>query len=287
MGNNSFTVLPMTQRFSLEPGKTYEGSITVVNPADSTEDFSYKASITPYGVVDKEYASGEDYESDLATTTNRTQITKWIEILEPTGTIKPNESKEVKFTITVPEGAPGGGQYATIAISSNNDVVEDKDVAINNIFEMASVIYASVNGETSRGGEIIENSVPGFSLSSALTTKAVISNTGNTHQDALVTISISNFFTGQVILPTEENDGEYNELIMPETTRNITRQINNLPSLGVVKINQTITYNGNVSTVEKNVIICPIWFMILVILTIIAIITTIVMIVKKHHRIKL
>ncbi len=72
---------------------------------------------------------------------------------------------------------------------------------------------------------------------------------------------------------------------MPETTRQVEREVSNLPALGVVKVRQTIYYQGQEpSVVEKNVIICPIWFLILLILTIAAIITTIVLIIKKHRK---
>ena len=79
MDINAFTVLPMSQRFVLDPGETYTGKITIVNPADATEDFSYKVGVSPYGVV------GENYEADLTTDSDYSAIAKWIEIAEPTG----------------------------------------------------------------------------------------------------------------------------------------------------------------------------------------------------------
>ncbi|MBQ3464834.1 hypothetical protein IJH15_01265 [Candidatus Saccharibacteria bacterium] len=278
MGNSSFTVLPMSQRFALEPGKTYTGKLSIVNPAESTEDFHYVMSVSPYGVT------GEDYDVDFATVTNRSEIVKWIKISEPTGSVKPNETKEVEFTITVPEDAAGGGQYALIAVSSNETATATEGVAVNNVFELASIVYATVSGETKHEGEILENNVPGFVVKTPVTLGALISNNGNVHEDATFVISVSNAFTGQVILPTEDNEGRYNELIMPDTTREITREINNLPALGIIKINQTIYYLGDVKTVEKNVIICPIWFMLLLGVTILAIIGAIVGTVLKHKR---
>ena len=278
MGNSSFTVLPMSQRFTLEPGKTYTGSLSIVNPADATEDFLYTMSVSPYGVM------GEDYTADLVTETNRSEIAKWIKISEPTGRVKPNETKKVEFTITVPENAAAGGQYAAIAVSSNDTTTASEGVAVNNVFELASLIYATVSGETKHQGEILENKVPDFVVKTPITLNALISNDGNVHEDATFVISISNMFTGEVILPTEDNEGRYNELIMPESKREITREINNLPALGVIKVNQTIYYLGEVKTVEKNVIICPIWFMLLVGVTIFAIIAAIVGIVLKHKR---
>ena len=278
MDSNMFTILPMSQRFSLKPGETYEGSITVVNPVDATEDFVYKASIVPYGV------SGEDYQADLVTDSDHTMIAKWIKLEEPTGKVKPNESKKINFTITVPKDAPAGGQYAAITVTSDSDAKGGDGVTVQNVFEMASIIYGTVAGETRHEGKVEENNVPGFVVNLPVKLTAKLTNSGNVHADATFIISVSDFFTGHVILPTEENDGEYNEIIMPDTTRLVEREVNNLPALGVVKVNQTIYYNGEVSTIEKNVIICPIWFMILVAVTLCAIIGAIVHIVKKHRK---
>lgn len=278
MQNNSFTILPMSQRFSLDPGKTYKGKITIVNPADASSDFEYVASVSPYSVV------GEDYTADFVTQTNHSEISKWIKISEPTGKVAPNESKDIEFTIKVPVDAAAGGQYATINVSSNSADSSDDGVSVQNVFEMASVVYANVSGEIVHDGEILDNHVPGFSAVTPVTLSAIISNRGNVHEDATFIIAVSDVFTGRVILPTEEDAGQYNEIIMPDSTRKIERNISNLPAIGLVKVSQTIYYNGDVSIVEKNVFICPIWFMILVLMTIAAVITSIVMIVRHHHK---
>ena len=277
---NAFTVLPMSQRFSLKAGEKVEGDITVVNPVDAKEDFAYKAAVAPYGVIENDHA---DYTIDLAGTSTYTEIAKWIKIENPTGKVKPNESKKIHFTITVPKNAPAGGQYAAIEITSDQKKEGNEGVNIQNVFEMASIIYGTVDGETKHEGEILENNIPGFIVSPPATIGALISNRGNVHEDASFVITVSDFFTGNVILPTEEDEGKYSEIVMPETTRYIEREINNLPALGVVKVTQTIYYNGNVSTAESNILICPIWFMILVFITLGAIIAAVVHLIKKHH----
>ena len=275
---NTFTLMPMNQRFALTPGETYEGTIRVVNPADSKENFNYKAEVTPYGVL------GADYTADLATITNQSAIVDWVKIENPTGSVEPNGYEDIKFTIKVPENAAGGGQYATIAVSSNNESQASEGVAVNNVFEMASIIYATVDGEINHEGEIAENNIPGFVLSTPVTVSALITNRGNVHEDATVIITAENFFTGEVILPTEDNEGEYSELIMPGTERLATREIDNLPALGVVHVQQSVYYMGKVDVKESNVIICPLWFMLLVFATIAAIVTVIVRIVLKHKK---
>ena len=68
---------------------------------------------------------------------------------------------------------------------------------------------------------------------------------------------------------------------MPGTTRSVKREVSNLPMVGVVRVNQTIYYNGEVSVVEKDVWICPIWFMVLAGLALVAIVLAVVFGVKK------
>lgn len=276
--NNSFTLTPMNQDIDLAPGQSYTGTITVVNPADATTDFVYKVAVTPFNMV------GQDYTVDLATEYNRSMITKWITIAEPTGTLKPNESKDIEFTINVPENAPGGGQYAALTVTADRGNEDSDGVNVQSVLEMASIVYAKVDGEIIHQGKILSNNIPGFVLNLPAVLTADIENTGNVHDYATYTITVSDFFTGQVILPTEENDGHYSEVIMPETTFHSEREISNLPTIGVVKVSQTIRFNGEVSVQEGNIIICPLWFIILVLLTLAALITTIVVMVKKHRK---
>lgn len=278
MNEHAFTLMPMSKTIDLDPGETYTGTITISNPVDATSDFSYKVTIDPYSVV------GEEYNADLLTQHNRSMMTKWITIEEPTGTIAPNESKEVKYTITVPENAPAGGQYAALAVAANNENTAGDGLAVQNVVEMASIVYAKVAGETVHGGGILENNIPGFVTNIPAMLTSRIENTGNVHEYADYTITVTDAFTGRVILPTEDSDGHYSEIIMPETTYASEREINNLPIIGVVKVSQTIKYNGETSVQEGNIVICPIWFMVLVAVTIAALITTIVMMVKKHRK---
>lgn len=273
-----FTLTPMNQDIDLEAGQTYSGSITVVNPSDATTDFSYKVSVSPFNMV------GEEYTVDLATEYNRSMITKWITIENSSGTLKPNESGEIKFTIKVPEDAPAGGQYAAIIVTSDNASSGDEGLSVQSVLEMASIIYGRVAGETSHDGEILENKIPSFAVTTPVVLEAKIRNDGNVHNYANYTITVTDFFTGNVILPTEENDGHYSEVIMPDSTYHSQREINNLPAVGVVKVTQTIRYNGIPNTAESTIIICPIWFMALILLTISAIVATIVAIVKKNRK---
>ena len=276
---NAFTLLPMSQNFNLEPGGTYTGSITIVNPVNSTSDFSYSVSVSPYNVI------GEEYQADITTISTYSRIVDWITIAEPTGTIAPNEAREIEFTIAVPEDAYAGGQYATIMVTSDPNKQESEGVSINNVFALASIIYADVTGEVTHEGSIIENNVPEFSTVTPVTISALLDNHGNIHENAIFAITATNAITGEAIFPADEDqDNHFSEIVMPETTRFITRQIDNLPFLGIVNVEQTIYYNNEVSTVTKNIIVCPVWFMFLVVLVFMSIISLIIASIKHYHR---
>lgn len=278
MDNNTFTIAPTNQQISLSPGQTYEASINIISPSGATSDFHYQAVVTPYSVL------GDDYIINLSDESEHTSISKWISIAEPTGTIKPNESKELKFTITVPKDAPAGGQYATIAVSSSDEVNSQEGVNIQNILEIASIIYVNINGEVIHEGYIEENHVPEFAFATPVSVGATIVNTGNTHETARINITATDLLNGQAFLPSSLDSGQYDEFIMPGTTRYISHDIPDLPDFGIFKVYQSVRYQDTTSVTEKTLIVCPAWFIALVTLTIIAVITTIIVLVRKHRR---
>ena len=109
----TFSVMPMSKEIELKPGEVYTGSITVSVPADAEDNFNYQVVVNPYSVVD------EYYTADFVTESDWSKIVKWTEVENPTGTIEPNENKEIKYKITAPADAPAGGQYAMISVRSN------------------------------------------------------------------------------------------------------------------------------------------------------------------------
>ncbi len=277
-----FAVTPMSQDIELEAGKTYEASILVSNPANATKNFTYQVTVSPYSVT------GSDYAADLLTLSNRSEITKWIKIEEPSGTLAPNESKKIKFTISVPETAPSGGQYAALLVSGRGEGQDGDGVTINSVLEIASIVFANVEGETIHEGEIVDNAIPGLVFSTPITVGATLENKGNVHEAAEVFLTVKNSFTGETIYPKGDELNGIREIIMPETTRYLTREVSEVPALGVFEVTQEVSYLGEKSTETKTVFVCPLWFVILTIFTIGAIIgTALAKIKKKRSRLKI
>lgn len=269
---------PTSQRISLEPGETYRGSIYISNPAYSTEDAKYSLSVSPYGV------SNENYDPVFDQKTTYTQIVDWITLDETEGSVKPNEKKDIGFTINVPYDAPAGGQYATIMAqdvtyqgqSASGDVLE-----ITNITAIGSIIVADVAGETVEKGEILENSIPSFLFTSPLTTNARVKNHGNVHTDAEYVLQVWPLFSNEEICTNEEKPDT--DVVLPETEKYHTQSCD-LPAVGIFRAKQTVKIFGETSITEKMVIVCPIWLIFIILFIIFALIFYFVAKVKARKK---
>ena len=277
-----FSITPMNMKLRLEAGETYEGTLKLFTPSDLEGAFNYKVEVSPYNVV------GSDYAADLTTQTNRSQIVDWITFPEPRGTLRANETKEIHFTVHVPENAAAGGQYAVIMVGSEERDSSAADgtngMSIKNIYQMGSVIYAQVAGETKRGGAIEKNEIPGFVAAMPLQALAEMSNNGNIHETAKIDIKVKNVISGEQLYPEGSNDGSVDEMIMPETTRAVMREIKDLPAVGIYEVTQSIDYLGQHSDNTQVVVACPVWFILMIIAVIGIIITGIVLAVKQHRK---
>lgn len=275
---NMFMVTPMSQRVALDAGAAYEGYIVIANPADATEDFHYKVVASPYNVLD------EQYTADFLTRSDHSQIVDWITVENPTGILKPNETTKVHYKINVPSTAPAGGQYAAFVVSSNIGEISTNSVSINNIFEMASILYAEVDGDIVHKGEILGTDIPGFVTVTPIVASVAVRNDGNVHEAAQISLEVRNHFSAERIYPAADESGTIEETILPGTTRYVTRDISNISPLGIYDVVQTVSFMGNSETMHQVIVVCPIWFMALTFVTIISVIVAIIFSVKRHHR---
>lgn len=272
------TVMPMSQELFLSPGETYTGTITVANPQSSTADLTYTASISPYGV------SGTDYSVDFTTTTSHTELADWLTLDHTHGTLAPNDTTDITFTIQAPATAAPGGQYAAIKVASEPTAQSTSGVAVNNVYEMTSIIYLNISGEIVREGSVIEQSIPSFVITPVITSTATVTNTGTTHEDALVSFTVTNAFDGSTIYPDTNSSQGINEIIMPDTTRELSYDLINMPAIGLVRVNQTIYYGGETYTIDQTTLICPIWFMVLLVACVLSVATLIFARVRRARR---
>ena len=250
--SNMFSLSPMHQMITLTPGETYYGNFNVVNPGTSTNDFYYTLKVEPF-------TTSNNGEISAKSNGDYTLMADWIEILSSEDWIAPNESKEIRFAIHVPEDAPAGGQYATIVVRSGEYRVNNSSVDLREIYESGHLIYADVAGETVRKGSIADVNVPGFLFSGNIAGTATIKNEGNVHSQATSTLQVFPLFSNEEVFTNEENPKK--GWIMPGNTTMSTLAWEGTPSIGIFHVIYNVEYEGVESKVDKMVIVCPLWLL--------------------------
>lgn len=261
----SFVLSPMSQRIMLVPGEAFVGSISIANPADSDEDFNYIVDKSPFYPVNKD---GNDYgDVTYSERNDMNMIIDWTTLEDEVGTLAPDETKEITFTIDVPIDAPAGGQYMALLVRENveKQVIEGS-ATITEIMQMSHIVYAEVIGETRKEGSILENNVPSFVTNSELTTTSMVRNDGNVHTDAEYILQVWPLFSDEEICTNAEKPNSV--MILPNTQR-YNSQSCKLPSVGVFRVRQTVKIFGEESVVEKTIIVCPIWLLFIILFVII------------------
>lgn len=281
--NTSMFVSPMIQKIILTPGETYKGVITVSNNANAQADLKYAVEIGSYS-ISPDGDSKDDYGvTDVTKVTEYNMMKEWISVDKTSGVVAPNGSDAINFSIKVPNNAPAGSQYATILVSKENDQSSDekKGASISNKYQLASVIYANVAGETVEKGSITENNIPTFLTNNKLEATSMVRNEGNVYTDATYTLRVWPLNSNEEICTNEEKTET--SMILPNTERYHV-QTCDLPMVGMFKVKQVVKIFGEESVLEKTVLVCPVWLIILVLIIIIAIIAAVAVTIKKHKK---
>lgn len=262
----AFTMSPLSQKLILQPGETYTGSFRISVPSNQENNFNYTTSIQPFYV-------NEDYQPIFDNVEDYSLMKDWITIdSNKTGVVAPNTSTEIIYTIKVPADAAAGGQYAAISVSNNanNDTENNNTVGIQEQIAQAYTIFAEITGNTMKQGEILNVSVPGFLFSGKIAGSAEIKNTGNVHGNAKYTLQVYPLFSGEEVYTNEENPDTKN--IMPDRTYYNTTAWDDTPWFGIYNVVYTVEFQGVTNQVKKMVIVCPVWFLFIVIFVIIALV---------------
>ncbi|MBR3248734.1 hypothetical protein IKF89_01755 [Candidatus Saccharibacteria bacterium] len=273
-----FVMSPMAQMLILDPGDTYTGSLTLSNPANNEMAVGYQLDVRSFYRDDSNNAIFEDVDG-------RGQMADWITIDSPlTGSIEPNQTMRVNYTINVPTDAPAGGQYASIVattMSPENDNPNNATM-IKESVAMAYMIYAEVTGNVVHQGKVTNVDVPGFIFNGNITGSATIENTGNVHDIATYTMQVYPLFSDEEVFTNEEDPAS--ATILPNRTRYIETAWENTPTIGIFNVVYTVEFEGVTTQVSKMVIKCPIWLLFIILFIIAALIIWIVMRVRHHKK---
>lgn len=250
-----FQVSPMNQKISLVPGERTYGTFKVTNPNTNLNNFHFTIEVKPFTV-------DEDYNIKYENNGDYNQIVDWITLEGNEAELPPNNTATVHFYIDTPENAPAGGQYAAIIVKSAGNDDAKEGLNVNSNFGITHAIFAEVAGETVQKGEIVEAKVPSFLFSGLISGIASIKNTGNVHGDASYVLQVFPLFSKEEIF-TNEEDSKTNTII-PGGTRTTTVAWPETPKVGIFHVVFTVNFEGFEKVVDKYVVICPIWLLIII-----------------------
>lgn len=246
----------------MQPGKTYDGVFKVQNTG--AKEFEYAISITPYSVSD------DKYTLDSETETTYTQMKDWVTLSQDSGTLAPDSTEEIKYSIRVPSDAPAGGQYALINIRMVQSDDTSSGAAISATKQIGFRLLGDIEGNTRRTGKVTEQSIPSILFNPPISATSVVENTGNTHITASYVLQVFPLFGNEEVYTNEESP--YEVTVLPETSRYNSISWDDAPHLGIFRVKQTVTIADDTQFIEKTVFLCPIWFIFIILLIIFCIV---------------
>ena len=258
-GKTHLLVSPTKQRVSIEPGTSYKGSFEVHNSGQ--EDFHYTVYATPYTVLDESYSVSYDKKNQYS------YVADWITFSQTEGHLDPDEEQIINFSVDVPLDAPGGGQYAAFMVETADTRGQHNIGVINRV---GMVFYASISGETNRCANILDNKISGFLFAPPISATSLVENCGNVHGDAEYILKVWPLFSNEEIYTNEESPAS--RIVLPDTRRFYTTNWESAPGIGLFWTEHTVKIFGKTSTINRLVIIMPLWLVIVLTAFVLAVI---------------
>jgi preprotein translocase subunit SecG len=214
-------VSPAKTELTIDPGKTQTVSIRVWN--NTKEDMDNV--ITEVESFTKNDEKGSPIPEELPADDVH-NITKWITYSDTGFAIKAGESKDVTFTIAVPQDAEPGGKYVELLFSQKpkpDTTVSGNQTKITVVARAASLLLLTVSGDIKVSGEIERFELPAEQRSDEkIPFSVVFTNTGNIHVKPIGDIKIIDKDTGKELV----NTGSYVEIGVEEPIISKTVPIN-------------------------------------------------------------
>jgi hypothetical protein len=167
---------------------------------------------------------------------------------------------------------------------------KDADATMQTISQLASIIYAHVEGEEHIGGVVVTQNLPSFLLGSPFSSTVTVKNDGNVDFRFEHTLEIRDFFTNREVFTPDAVDlddqplGTANLVVLPTTSRTSTLTWDGAPQLGVFRAVSRVTFLGEDSVKEQIVFICPVWLAGIVVFFVVLMILWIILRIRKHKQ---
>lgn len=192
-------ISPVTFNFDFFPGQTKTATLTITNRSNQPLDYVMETEN-----FDKSTEEGVPNFSVSRLGQGITGVAQWVTFPDgSSGTIAPLKSKEVPFTVNVPQNANPGGNYgAVFAREVKKNTEGQNTVSIAN--RVGALVLGAVAGDVTNGIQISEFTAPKIIWKGPVNLDMRVQNTGTVHYDSKATISFRSILgnTSEVDLGT-------------------------------------------------------------------------------------
>lgn len=251
----SIVMSPASIRLAVNAGETQKGTLKIINDGTVAYDFAIYAS--PYSVADR------TYEPNYNDVKANTDVYTWVSFDKKEYSLKPGESIDVPYTITVPADAAPGGHYGVLFAETQTNESENSQIARKK--RVGSIVYANINGEYINAGQQIGAQIDWLQLGGPITATVSVENTGNTDYTMTELLEVRNVMGGVVHSKSNER------IILPKTTRDINLAWTGGPVMGLYNVKVETKILDKVTTTTSWVLLMPMWILVVMVLLIMAI----------------
>lgn len=177
-------ISPVTFNFDLNSGQTKTATITITNRSDEPLDYVMETEN-----FNRSTEEGVPVFSVTQLGEGATGIAQWVNFPDgASGTIAPRQSKDITFTISVPQNADPGGHYgAVFARQIKKSTSGQTAVGIAN--RVGALVLGAVAGDVTSGAQIQSFDIPSIIWKGSLPLTMRVQNTGTVHFDSKATVS--------------------------------------------------------------------------------------------------
>ncbi len=233
-------ITPLRQFLSVDAGATTTSQFTIANLTNAPLEVTL--SVQQFSVTDYAYT----YQFN-------TPVNNWLHLGQSSITLKPNQSQDIPYGLTVPSGSTPGGQYYTLFASADTGTQ-----GVRSIIQATDLLYVTVNGHLSHTTQLQSSSMPSLVFGRTIPYSLQPIDTGNVHTFVYASGQLHGLFTNRVTAAATH-------LLMPDKVRSLSGTIPSPILPGVYRA--TFGYKtdtGQQVSVAHYVVYIPPWFIALV-----------------------
>ncbi len=247
--SSGLVISPPLKELETTKGGIFSDNIKITNPT---------ASVLTIGVTIQDFAAQDEEGGqiflDPATDNQNFSLAKWVSIDNNNFSLNPSETKEIKYTVKVPENAEPGGHYGVIFFSpqaQNTTSIAGSGTVV--VPKVGTLLLVSVPGDIKFQGKIAT-----FSTNKKLYLDSKnfvdfltrFENLSSVHVKPQGVITIKNAFGKSV---AELTVNEKNGNVLPNSIRKFQNEWEKKYGFGWYKADLKLVY-GNAQTVTANLL---------------------------------